>query len=954
LLVLGCWLWLAAVAGAALALDAVRVRPDQSAINLLPAIQTYQTQDDRITISTAPGADGIVRRIEVRARETGTRPDWIAFALKNDTDEQIDRLLVAPHYRFVGSGVIWPDLGSARIREITASQGLRPEREENAGVDAFLITLDPGATVTFVAELASGALPQLTLWEPDAYIERVNSLTLYRGVVLGIAALLALFLSIVFIVKGAVIFPAAAALAWAVLAYLAIDFGFAGKLFAITPEAERTWRAVTEAVLAATLVIFLFAYLNLNRWHVRYIHFTTLWLVFIGCLVGLALVNAPVAAGVARIAIAVAAVIGLLLIVYLATVGYDRAIMLVPTWALLLAWVGAAAIALYGRLANEITAPALLGGMVLIVMLIGFTVVQHAFAGGAIAQGLVTDSERKALALTGSGEIVFDWDVQADRIHASPELETQLKLKRGTLDASSGAWLDYVHPLDRDRWRTTLDAVLDHRRGRLRAEFRLRAADGEFFWYALRARPVVGDDSEVVRVVGVMSDVTSSKTAEERLLHDAVRDSLTGLPNRELFLDRLESALVMSRADDAMRPTVMLLNIDRFKHVNERVGFSTGDSVLLNIARRLGRLLRPQDTLSRLTGDVFAIILLSEREPERITAFADLVRRAVAAPMNLSEHEIIVSASLGIALFDRQSDAKRDDILKNAELALAHAKRLGGDRIGVFRPSMRNARPDRLVLESDLRKALERGEMKVYFQPIVRLEDRTIAGFEALLRWDHPRLGRMPPKDFLAIAEETGLILDLGVFVLERTARELGAWQQALDVEPPLFASVSLSSRHLFRHDLLHDLKALLTRQPVKRGTLKLELPEGMVMDNPEFAAQILQKIRDLGAGLALDDFGTGYSSLSYLQKFPFDTIKIDQSFVRPSAKGARPAILRSIITMAHDLGMQIVAEGAETEADAVELYQLGCEYGQGFAFGEPMTAGEARGLVGAPQSKAA
>ncbi len=947
--------WLAAALGGAQALDAVRIRPDQTAINLLPAIQFFQSQGDRITISTAPGADGIVRRIEVRAREAGTRPDWIAFALKNDTDEQIDRLLVAPHYRFVGSGVIWPDLGSARIREITASQGLRPEPEENAGVDSFLITLDPGATVTFVAELASGVLPQLTLWEPDAYVERVNSLTLYRGVVLGIAALLALFLSIVFIVKGAVIFPAAAALAWAVLAYLAIDFGFAGKLFAITPEAERVWRAVTEAVLAATLVIFLFAYLNLNRWHVRYIHFTTLWLVFIGCLVGLAVFNAPVAAGVARIAIAVAAVIGLVLIAYLATVGYDRAVMLVPTWVLLLAWVGAAAIALYGRLANEITAPALLGGMVLIVMLIGFTVVQHAFAGGAIAQGLVTDTERKALALTGSGEIIFDWDVQADRIHTGPELEAQLKLRRGTLDgASSAAWLDVIHPLDRDRYRTTLDAVLDHRRGRLRTDFRLRSADGEFLHYSLKARPVVGDDSEVVRVVGVLSDITSIKTAEERLLHDAVHDNLTGLPNRELFLDRLDAALVFSRTDDAMRPTVLLLNIDRFKTVNESVGFATGDSVLLNIARRLGRLLRPQDTLARMNGDTFAIILMSEREPERVTAFADLVRRAVTAPMAFSENEIIVTASLGVALFDRQSDARRDDVLKNAEVALAHAKRLGGDRIEVFRPSMRNSRPDRLMLESDLRRALERGEMKVHFQPIVRLEDRTIAGFEALLRWDHPRLGRIPPKDFIGIAEETGLIVDLGIFALERTARELGVWQNALDVEPPLFASVNVSSRQLFRHDLLHDLKALLTRAPVKRGTLKLELTESLVMENPEYAAQILQKIRDLGAGLSLDDFGTGYSSLAYLQKFPFDTIKIDQSFVRPSAKGSRPVILRSIITMAHDLGMQIVAEGAETEADAVELYQLGCEYGQGYAFGEPMTAAEARSLVGAPQSKAA
>jgi diguanylate cyclase (GGDEF)-like protein/PAS domain S-box-containing protein len=946
--------WLAVPLPSAMALDAVRIRADQPAVNLLPAIERYQSQGDRITISTAPGADGIVRRIEVRANDAGTRPDWIAFALSNDTDEQIDRLLVTPHYRFVGSGVIWPDLGGSRIRAITASQGLRPEREESIGVDAFLITLDPGTTITFVAELASNTLPQLTLWEPDAFTERVNSLTLYRGVVLGISALLALFLSIVFVVKGAVIFPAAAALAWAVLAYLAIDFGFMAKLFGITTEVERVWRAATEAVLAATLVIFLFAYLNLNRWHVRYVHFTTLWLLFIAALVGTALFNAPVAAGVARIAIGVAAAIGLVLIAYLATLGYDRAIMLVPTWVLLLAWVGAAAIAAYGRLANDITSPALLGGLVLIVMLIGFTVVQHAFAGGAIAQGLVSDSERKSLALTGSGEMVFDWDVQADRIYVSPELEQQLHLKRGSLDGRPGPWMELMHPLDRDRYRANLDALLEQRRGRIALDFRLRSAEDEFLWFGLKARPVVGDDSEVVRVVGTLSDITGQKTSEERLLHDAVHDNLTGLPNRELFLDRLEAVLLFAQSDDGMRPAVIMLDLDRFKQVNESVGFVVGDSILLNIARRLGRLLRPQDTLARLNGDSFAIILLSEREPERITAFADLVRRAVTAPMTFAEREIIVTASVGIALFDKQGEARRDDLLRDAELALAHARRLGSDRIEVFRPSMRAPKPDRAAIESDLRRALERNEMKVYFQPIVRLEDRTIAGFEALLSWDHPRMGRISPKEFIALAEETGMIVDLGMFVLERTARELGIWQQALDVQPPIFASVKVSSRQVLRHDLLHDLKAVLARAPVRPGTLKLELPESLVMENPEYAVQMLEKVRALGAGLSLDDFGTGYSSLAYLQRFPFDTIRIDQSFVRPSNKGSRPLILRSLIAMARDLGMQIVAEGAETESDAIELYQMGCEYGQGYAFGEPLNAVEARRLVGAPLSQAA
>ena len=267
---------------------------------------------------------------------------------------------------------------------------------------------------------------------------------------------------------------------------------------------------------------------------------------------------------------------------------------------------------------------------------------------------------------------------------------------------------------------------------------------------------------------------------------------------------------------------------------------------------------------------------------------------------------------------------------------------------------MRARKTDRLTLELELRRALERDEITIVYQPIIRLEDRSVAGFEALARWDHPKMGRTSPAEFIAIAEEIGLIVDLGMFVLERTARQLSTWQRTLRRREPLFASVNVSSRQLLRQDLIHDLRTVIARASLARGTLKLELTESLVMENPEHAAQILQRIRDLGAGLALDDFGTGHSSLAYLQRFPFDTIKIDQSFVRANGKGSRPVILRSIIALAHDLGMEVVAEGAETDSDAVELYQLGCEYAQGYYFGEPMSADDARGLLVAEATREA
>src|SRR6201996_1917281 len=258
---------------------------------------------------------------------------------------------------------------------------------------------------------------------------------------------------------------------------------------------------------------------------------------------------------------------------------------------------------------------------------------------------------------------------------------------------------------------------------------------------------------------------------------------------------------------------------------------------------------------------------------------------------------------------------------------------------------MRARKSDRLTIASDLRRAIEREEITILYQPIVRLEDRLVAGFEALARWNHPKLGKMSPHEFINIAEESGLIVELGLFVLERTARQLSTWQRTLRPRE-LFASVNVSSRQLLRHDLMQDLRTVLARAPVSRGSLKLEITESVVMENPEHAAQMLPRIRELGAGLALDDFGTGYSSLSYLQRFPFDTIKIDQSFVRTTSKGTRPVILRSIITLAHDLGMDVVAEGAESDSDAGGLFRLGCEYAQVFVFGEPMSADKARALL--------
>src|SRR3569623_115344 len=941
LLALGLTLWVSMLP--AYAVDAVSGRSDAPAIDLTGVLEHQRGDTDRIQVSTAPGTDGIVRRIEVRAREGGQ--NWVVFALTNNTDDQLDRLIVVPHYRIVSSGLLWPDLGLSRIATITPSTGDRPERQESPTADVFRITLAPGAVITFVAELRTDKLPPLYLWAPEAYKDKGNSFTLYQGIVIGISGLLALVLTILFVVKGSIMFPAAAALAWAVLVYIGVDFGFWGKVLDMSNNAERGWRAAGEAILAATLLVFLVAYLNLSRWHVRYLHITVGWLAFLGSLVALALFDPAVASGIARISLVLIAFAGFALIVYLSTHGFDRAVLLIPSWFLLVVWVVAAGMTVAGSVTNDIVGPALLGGLVLIVMLIGFTVMQHAFAGGGATTGVVSDIERRALALTGSGDLIWDWDVSADKLFSSPETESLLGLKRGALEGPAAKWLEVLHPLDQDRFRAALDSVLDQRRGRLVQDFRLRTPDGLFMWFALKARPVVGSDGEVARVVGTLSDVTESKNAEERMLHDSVHDNLTGLPNRQLFMDRLNAMAGFIKTAPNLRPTEMEIDLDRFKQVNDSVGIAVGDSILLTLARRLTRILKPQDTLARLAGDQFGLLLTSEHEPAKITALAETIRKTFRAPIAFNEREIFLTASIGLALSDPQAPLT-DEFVKDAELAMYHSKRIGGDRIDVYKPPMRARKTDRLTLESELRRAIERQEITILYQPIMRLEVRAVACCEALARGDHPMLGRMSPSEFISIAEVFGLIVDLGLFVMDTTAKQLSAWQRATRTRVPLFASVNVSSRQLLRHDLIHDVRGVLSRSAVARGSLKLELTESLVMENPEHAAQMLHRIKELGTGLSLDDFGTGHSSLSYLQRFPFDTIEIDQSFVRTTRNGARPTLLKSIIAMAHDLGMEVVAEGAETDSDAVELYQLGCEYAQGFAFGEPMDAASATRLL--------
>ena len=929
----------------AAAFDVISVPEDVNAVNLTEAIDIVPGNNGRVQLSTAPGEDGIIRRIEVLASEPGTNPNWALFALRNDSDVQIDRLLVAPFFRLPGSGVFNPDLGSDRVHVLTPSAGIRPVRLADPESDVFEITLDPGATVTFVAELASDQLPELYLWKPDAYRDYVNSFTLFRGVVLGIASLAAVFLTVMFVVRGRGVFPATAAFAWAVLAYLLIDFGVMGRLLGVGNGSMQPFRAAAEAGIATTLAGFLFIYLNLHRWHLRFIHLALALAAVFLALFGFAFFQPEIAVTVARLVLVLLGISGFFLILLLALRGYDRAVLLVPTWIIYIAWLAYGWLVVSGQVSNDVAQPAVAGGLVLIVMLLGFTAVQHAFSDGQVSIGTLSEVERRALALTGSGDFVFDWNIERDRVSVSDELNTRLGERRGALRGAIKRWLDRVHPEDRDRFRTAFDTLVELRRGKVSADMRLATHDGTYRTFRMRVKPVLGGDGQVNRIVGTLQDVTEDRASRMRLLHDSVHDSLTGLPNKQLFLDRLDRALIRARTPGGVKPAVFLIDIDRFMDLEERVGHSAADSVLLAIARRISRVMRPLDTVARINGDQFAVILASEQAASRIAETAEQIRKALKAPFNFGDRDLTLTASIGVTIYD-SNPATAADVLRDAELAMYYAKRLGGDRIEAYRASARSITAYNRASEEDLDRGLKAGELQVQYQPIMDINSGQISGAEALMRWNHPSRGVVNPEEFIPLAERSGLIERLGRLAFEQAANQTREWLKALPgLGEDFFVSINLSPSQLASESLLNDIRGLASGNKDLISHLKLEVTEGQVMTNPEHSAYMLSTLRSLGLGLALDDFGTGHSSLSYLHRFPFDTIKIAAPFVQIGEDGGmahtQVPIIRSIVALAADLDLMVIAEGVETLDEVERLRSLNCRYAQGFAFGAAMPGPE-------------
>jgi diguanylate cyclase (GGDEF)-like protein/PAS domain S-box-containing protein len=552
---------------------------------------------------------------------------------------------------------------------------------------------------------------------------------------------------------------------------------------------------------------------------------------------------------------------------------------------------------------------------------------------------LRTDEARYALAALATNDGLWDWDLRGSDSFVSDRWRELL----GDPSADLEDWLPRVHPDDNRMVRSALAAHMSGATPLLATEHRVRQPDGSYRWVLVRGQAVRDTRGRATRMVGSMTDFTRRKEVEDALAKGAaLHDALTGLPNRALLLDRLACALERAtdeRGEASPLIAVLSLDLDQFKRVNESLGHAAGDTLVVRVARVIEAVMRPGWTVARLGGDAFVLLLDHLHDPSEACRVAHRIQDALAKPVRVAGQDLYPSASIGIAL--ARQGARADELLRDADTAMYRAKALGRARHVVFDTTMHARAVALLAMESDLRRALERDELRVWYQPVVRLRDGRLKGFEALARWEHPQRGLVSPSEFIPLAEECGLIVPIGREILHRACAQVAAWRRSA---PWLGISVNLSGRHFAQPDVAHDVADALKTSGLAPEALTLEITETVLIGNPVAAEETLEQLHALRTRVSLDDFGTGYSSLGYLHRFRVDALKVDKTFV--DRVGHDGPIVSTIASLAAHLGMEVVAEGVETPEQARLLDAMGIEAAQGWLYGRPVPAEDATALV--------
>jgi len=559
---------------------------------------------------------------------------------------------------------------------------------------------------------------------------------------------------------------------------------------------------------------------------------------------------------------------------------------------------------------------------------------------------LSQNQERYSLAMQASNDGLWDWDLKTNKILYSDRWKEMLGFNDDEISDTADEWLSRVHPEDHDRVRASIDAYLEGTTSNFEIEYRIRHFSDNYLWMMAKGLAIRTSDGRATRFAGSQTDVSERKSNEEQMIHDALHDTLTSIPNRTLLLDRIRQSLVRRKRYPKTSFAIIFIDLDRFRLVNESLGHIHGDELLQLISARLKETIPISDTVARLGGDEFSILLQDINSVRDVEVIAKDIQNLFSKPFFLGDREVFASASMGIAHSDNDYKTP-EEILRDAELAMYRAKREGKSQIIVFQPQFRQSSLSPIDLDTDLRRALDRDEMELHYQPIISMRDRTISGFEALLRWSHRSRGVISPNEFIPLAEETGLIYDLGQWVLGKACKQIAAWNKSKKKEDQLEISINLSSRQFSDPNLVEGIVENIEKSGFDAEFLKIEITESALMQNAQRSVSMLNQLKDLNIKVCVDDFGTGYSSLSYLHTFPIDTLKIDRSFVHDMSRNFRNMeIIRTIIMLAHNLKLDVIAEGVETGEQDAQLSALGCQFAQGFYFSRPINSSDAALLI--------
>jgi diguanylate cyclase (GGDEF)-like protein/PAS domain S-box-containing protein len=551
--------------------------------------------------------------------------------------------------------------------------------------------------------------------------------------------------------------------------------------------------------------------------------------------------------------------------------------------------------------------------------------------------------------IENASDLILILNAHGTLSYVSPSVERSLAYASDELICRN--FFEFLHPQDFSDSFSVVSHITGTPGESRAIELRMRHRQGSWRLYEAICKCVLDEAGEASVIINAR-DITERKVAEEQLTHNAFHDPLTNLPNRRLFMDRLGQAIIRARRREGYLYAVFFLDLDQFKLVNDSLGHNAGDELLVAISRRLQSVLREGDTIARMGGDEFAVLIEEVEGSGEILRAAERIQRELTTPFALGEQSIYTTASIGIALGSPNYD-KPEEILRDADTAMYQAKKQGKSCHAVFDQRMHVEAVKMLQLRTDLRRAVENEEFHLCYQPILQLDSGKIIGFEALVRWRHPEFGMVHPDKFIRVAEESNLINELGIWVLQEACRQTREWQTSLPGIPSLYISVNLSVKQLAQPDLVEQVGRILCESGLAPECLKLEITESVFMEDPESTASVLWQLKQLGVQLQIDDFGTGYSSLSYLHKFPVDTLKVDRSFISSMNMNPKNAeIVRTIVMLAHKLGMSVTAEGIETMEQFSQLNALGCEHGQGYLFSEPVEDSLAGMLITSQQKK--